>query len=261
MTQEDKSATEEALAKPMLESNIIVNRALAGDGKSVFAEARKRLYSTVYSVTLRMDTLVGGTPADPAKLAAWIRTKFPDSTADSRIMQAITEVAVAIAQETGVAPDRDVAVEAVVDKNLNVFKRDANSGELIIEGRQVKSMLKECVNIRWPKNRWGPTNKGPRSWFSEHCFVLEDSIGLGIYEPTRIQERFVHTWRGNGISRDEVAEGCELSFTMALDTDDVISQDMWGELFVTGEMNGLGAVRSQGYGTFVVTRFDKIEAK
>jgi hypothetical protein len=253
---------------PMLDSNILINRLAATNGnappESIFAKARRRTFPTHYDVSLHLYSIVGGTPADPAKLEGWLKSKFPDATTNSRILDQLKEVAKEIAQETGQAPDpADIAEQVAVDKHLNCFKRDALTGNLIIEGRQVNSMLKEVTNIRFAKERWGPTKKGAASWLVEHMFILDDSISLGVTQPTEVVERFVHTWRGNAISHDEVVRGAQISFTIATDAlaDSVLTPQVWEELWTTAEFTGLGAVRSQGYGRFAVTKFDKVKAK
>ena len=165
---------------------------------------------------------------------------------------------------------------SVVDlnKHLNGFKRDPKTGELYIEGRQVKAMLKESANIRWPYPNvvWGPN--GPRkaasvkgegrgkvssAFFAEHVFVQEDQIGLGVTEPTGVVQRFVQTWRGSAIQYEEYIDGPVVSFTVATDYD--FTDEQWALLWLTAEQNGLGATRSQGYGRFEVVEWTPIVLK
>ena len=42
------------------------------------------------------------------------------------------------------------------------------------------------------------------------------------------------------------------------DGGDAITYDQWAELWTEAERQGLGALRSQGFGTFKVTGFDKL---
>lgn len=112
------------------------------------------------------------------------------------------------------------------------------------------------ANIRWPKDRWGPSNKGTLSFFPEHVFVQEDRIPLGVTEPTGIAQRFVHTWRGSGIQYEEYVDQAKVTFTVA--TESKFSEEQWALLWLTAEQNGLGASRSQGYGRFEVVGWKAI---
>lgn len=162
--------------------------------------------------------------------------------------------------ERGVDTDVDSVVEEVVqNRHLNGFKRD--DAGLYIEGRQIKAAIKESANIRWAKDRWGPTNKGTRSFFAEHVFVTDERVhitrdGVTLTEADRVLQKFVHTFRGNGIQYEEACEGVDLNFTVI--TDHEFKPDQWAELWVTGQRQGIGASRSQGYGTYVVTRWDRV---
>ena len=121
--------------------------------------------------------------------------------------------------------------EAVTMRQLSGFYRHPETEELCVRGRHVKAMVKEAANIRWAKDRWGPTNKGTRSFFAEHVFVLEDWIPLGRTAPDGVDQRFVHTWRGDGIQYDEYVEDAKVSFTVL--TDHRFTKNQWAELWVT----------------------------
>ncbi len=120
-------------------------------------------------------------------------------------------------------------------------------------GRGVTA-CKEAANVQWPKRKWGPSNKGTRSYFSEHVFVEEKFIPLGVREPSEINQRFVHTFRGSGIQLEEVIHDAE--FTWHMLTDHQFSDEDLGRLFLTAEMQGIGAARSQSFGRFTVTDFE-----
>ncbi len=212
---------------------------------SVFDDYRTKAYPHTYNGTLLVATICGGTPTDPKVAEGWLRTKMADK--DDLIRQMVAETMT----ERGVTAEE--ATEAVmVDKHLNGFKRDSEG--LYIEGRQLKAAIKEAANIRWPKDRWGPSNKGTRSFFAEHVFVLEDRLHLGVAEPSGISQRFVHTWRGNGIQYEEYVEAAKINFTLV--TDHKFTAEQWAMLWLTGEQNGIGATRSQGYGRYEVVRWE-----
>lgn len=224
---------------------------------SIFEGFRPAAYPYRFDVELVIGTLAGGTPTDPKVAEGWLKTKLGLDPGDL-LRDEVAKVMV----ERGVT-DMDEAVGAVVaDKHLNGFRR-MESGELFIEGRQVKAMVKEAANIRWPKDRWGPSSKGTRSFFAEHFFIAENRIGLGVTEPTAIEQRFVHTWRGNGIQYEETVTDAHVAFTLYCDYDlDAETKNCkkgegWALFWLTAESNGLGASRSQGYGTFAVTKFER----
>lgn len=238
--------------------------------KSVFAHMRKKVFPYRYKVTLHLNNIVGGVPKDPKVAEGWLRSKLVDDKDDLiRDMVATTMV------EMGSDVD-DAIEEAAKNKHLNGFKRNFNS-ELYIEGRQVKAMIKENANIKWPKERWGTSKKGTRGYFAEHVFVEEDEIPLGVKEEVveeiidseevavqkvtdprfYINQRFVHTWRGSGIQYEEVVNDAEVTFHIL--TDHEFDDEQWATLFLSAEQNGLGAARSQGFGTFQTIEFDKVK--
>jgi hypothetical protein len=49
-----------------------------------------------------------------------------------------------------------------------------------------------------------------------------------------------------------------LDFTIATDWD--FSQEEWATIWLTGEKQGIGATRSQGYGEYVVTKWENTRA-
>lgn len=216
---------------------------------SVFAKYSPRAYPYNFRATLQVATICGGTPTDPKVAEGWLRTKL--ATTDELIQQAVAEVMV----ERGVTAD-EATVIVDQQKHLNGFRRDENG--LYIEGRQVKAAIKEAANVRWPKERWGPSRKGTLSFFAEHVFIPEDRLHLGVTVPTGVNQRFVHTWRGSGIQYEEYVTDAKVQFTVTTDYD--FTAEQWALLWLTGEQQGLGATRSQGYGRYVVTGWDKVSA-
>lgn len=258
---------------------------------SVFAEIGEQLFSYRYEVTLRVGALVGGTPTDDKVAEGWIRTKLGVKAEDT--IRAEVEK---VMNQRGVTPD--LAVEEVAkNRHLTGFKRDFGTplaradqaravergfvlegkrkiftpeealrtfGELLFEGRQVKAMLKEALMIgvasgHIEATKWGKTNKAAKGFFAEHCFVEDDTILMGVTECSEIKQSFVHTFRGAGIKLEEFLYDVDLTFTLICDFD-FASKDkqFFGKVFAIGERNGIGASRSQGFGRFVVTRFEQV---
>ena len=126
----------------------------------------------------------------------------------------------------------------------------------MIRGRHIKAGIKEAANILWAKERWGPTSKGTRSFFAEHVFIPEDLVPLGTTEPSGIDQRQVNTWRGTSFNYEEYVLDAKPSFTVI--TDHEFTKDQWGKLWVVFQRNGIGASRSQGFGTFTVEQWDRM---
>lgn len=232
---------------------------------SVFDEWRPKAYPYVFAVELSVGEIHGGTPTDPKVAEAWLKTKL-GLEKDDLIREAVAEVMV----DRGVTADE--ATQAVsANRHLNGFKRGENG--LFIEGRQVKAAIKEAANIRWPNGRWSfdkngkvrlatkegterTSGKATRSFIAEHVSVQENRIPLGVVEPSGVNQSFVHTWRGSGIQYEEYVTDAKLSFTVASDVE--FSDEHWALMWLTGEQQGIGASRSQGYGRYEVTRWERI---
>lgn len=219
---------------------------------SVFVKYVPQAYPYNFAVELTVGRLAGGIPTDPKVAEGWLKTKLVENR-DELLREQVAEVMA----ERGVTAE-EAAEQVSSHKHLNGFKRTAaeEGKELYIEGRQVKSMIKEAANVRWPKERWGPTRKGTLSFFAEHVFVPEDRIGLGVTEPDGVNQRFVHTWRGSGIQYEEYVDDVKIKFTVT--TDYEFTAEQWAFLWLTAEQNGLGSSRSQGYGRFAVTGWTKL---
>lgn len=213
---------------------------------SVFAKYAPKAYPHTFHGTLHVPCIAGGTPTDPKVAEGWLRTKLADN--DDLIRQAVAEVMA----ERGVTADE---AASIVDnlKHLNGFKRDEHG--LYIEGRQLKAAIKEAANVRWPKDRWGPSRKGTLSFFAEHVFVQEDRLPLGVAAASGVNQRFVHTWRGSGIQYEEYVTDAKVDFTLVTDHD--FTAEEWALLWLTGEQQGIGATRSQGFGRYTVTRWER----
>lgn len=258
---------------------------------SVFADIRQRVFRYRYDVELYVYTLVGGTPTDQNVAEGWIRTKM-GLNADDLIRAQVERTM----DERGVTPDQ--AIETVArNKHLNGFKRDPNTalslatqrraiadglvfesvrkrftptearatfGELYIEGRHLKAMLKEATMIgvgseQLEGRSWGATKKALKGFLAEHVFVEEERVYLGRTEPDEIAQSFVSTFRGTGIKLEEHVEAVTVPFTIVCDYPFLEKDvDFFGKVLCIAEMNGLGSSRSQGFGRFVVTKFEDV---
>jgi hypothetical protein len=189
---------------------------------SVFEKYKTKAYPYNYVAELHVPIINGGTPTDPKVAEGWLKTKLGIDK-DDLVREAVAEVMV----ERGVSAEEATA-EVSKNKHLNGFKRGEHG--LYIEGRQVKAAIKEAANIRWPNGRWSVDKNG--------------------------KARLVHTFRGSGIQYEEYVEDAKLTFTVATDAE--LTEEMWALLWLTGQEQGIGASRSQGYGRYEVTRWERV---
>lgn len=221
---------------------------------SVFADYREKSYPIHFAGTLHIDRLVGGVPTDPNVAEAWLRSKLVDT--DDAIREAVARTM----QERGVNAEEATSI-VNTEKHLIGFKKDEDG--LYIEGRQLKAALKEAASVAMAADKlksqgWGKTRKGLLNFFAEHVFIAEERLHLGVFEPSGVMQRFVHTWRGDSIKYEEYVDDVDVHFTVL--TDHNFSHGDWAAIWTTGEMQGIGATRSMGYGRYEVTRWDKVPA-
>lgn len=219
---------------------------------SIFDTFQQKAYPYQFDGELTVGCIAGGTPTDPKVAEGWLKKKLgADKDDEIRALVASTMV------ERGVGlEDATTIVDA--QKHLNGFKKDADG--LYIDGRQLKAALKEAANVavgagKLTQRGWGKTNKGMLSYLAEHVFVVEDKLYLGVNEPTGVNQRFVHTFRGSGIQYEEYVEEARIQFTVISDHD--FTDDEWATIWTTGQQQGIGASRSQGYGRYEVTKWDR----
>lgn len=222
---------------------------------SVFATPKylDAAYPHRFEGTLLVTQLAGGRPRDPKVAEGWLRTKLADS--DDLIRQAVAEVM--LEQEV----DAEAAA-AIVDelKHLNGFSRDEEG--LYVHGYQLKACIKEAASVaravgKLP-DRWGLTRKGILGFVAEHIFVVEDRLHLGVVDPSNVVQTFPENKRVGmrGIQYSEVVEEAKVDFTAISDHD--FADKEWASLWLTAEQQGLGSLRSQGFGRFEVIRWDRV---
>lgn len=221
---------------------------------SVFAKYQEQSFPYKFKGALVIGRLAGGVPSHPRVIEAWLRQKFADK--DDLIREAVAEIMV----ERGVTADEAIASQ-LESAHLNGFRRDELGG-LFIPGYHLKAALKEAASVAVNAGKlpatgpWGKTKKYLMNWFSEHIYVIEDRLGLGVTAPTDVAQHFPHTHNGNGIQYIEYCDEAKVSFT--IESDWQLTEEQWALLWTTAERLGLGAMRSQGYGRFDVIEWDAI---
>lgn len=224
---------------------------------------------TTYQVRIQiLDKIVGGVPSSPSVIKGWLKTRLELGD------RALQEVVDATLKER--FPDRqpstDELAEAVmaagVEVSVNGFKRDRETGELAYEGRCMKGAMKEWANSAYPGTDWPGKSKvangfrkGLMATLAERVFVPEVYIGLGVKEPSGIEERIKHVKTPQGpksaINTVEYVEQPLLEFTVRVH-DDFLPMDAWARIWERGEDIGIGADRSRSDGKFELLAFDKL---
>jgi len=223
---------------------------------------------TEYAVVLQVrDKIVGGVPGDPSVIRKHLETKM--ALNDNALREMVAEV---LAARFGNAtPTVEEQLDAVIASgrgpNVNGFKRDAETGELVYEGRCMKAAIKEWANSAYPGIEWPGKErvskgfrKGLMSTLAERVFVPQTYIGLGVKEPTGVEERIKHVMTPQGprssINQVEYVERPRLEFTVRVH-DDFLPPEAWGRIWQRGEDIGIGADRGRSDGMFELLAFDR----
>lgn len=220
---------------------------------------------TFFDVALKFNgRVMGGTPNNPDIIRGWLAAKA--GITDEQEIQHLTAETLA---QLGYPVRPDMSVDevreamAVIEErsHTNSFKRDEQG--LYLEDRVVKAMLREQVNILFAGERWGRTKKGPRSFFVERVFVSPARVHLGRMVADGTQLFIGHTdgpsGRQSNLTRYEYAESPVIEFSLAVLKDE-IGEEAWPEIWLLGERNGLGSLRSQSFGQFETIKWDKQKA-
>lgn len=214
-----------------------------------------------YRVEIEVECLVGGKPATTEMVEAWVSATCKKKSDDER--QRIVEAHLEQLDET---------TDEVKDKQSNVFGRV--NGQLVIEGRQLKAMLKEAANIIKDvapgrlNRKTGKEEKGIhnfRSKMADQVFVTEETIPLDRTEPDEINERPIHVMTAQGprssIKRTERVLGARIAFTVKrrYGAGEGVPEKALLAVLDYAQSIGLGAERSLGRGKFRVLSVEKVD--
>jgi hypothetical protein len=242
---------------------------VATEPRSIFEHVRGQVY-TRYAVTLVMrDRLMGGIPKDPTIVEAWLRQKagITNRTEDLRqfMLRTLSELGHPVTPEMSWEEIEELSERVSAVRHTQGFKSDERG--LYIESRAIKAMIKECVSILYPYQapnqvgRWGPTRKAALNFVAERVFVEPDRVYLGRERPDGVELFIGHTTGPQGprsnLTYHEYVERAELQFELLV-AGDLVPHEAWPRIWALAQENGLGALRSQGYGRFDVTRFDRV---
>ncbi|MBO0834438.1 MAG: hypothetical protein J2P28_02830 [Actinobacteria bacterium] len=207
-----------------------------------------------YRLEIHVGELHGGVPRNPDVVRAWLRAKA--GWTDEMEIEAEVQRIFALDPERADIQVADDATKELADRHVNGFARDSIG--LYIGGRQVKAGIKESANSARGVNllpaRWGTTSRGVLSFVAEHIMVVEDRLYLGRTEHDDLHTRFVQTRWGSGITVEEVCYDVDITATVIANHH--FTDEQWAMIWLTGEQQGLGASRSQGFGRYQVTGWD-----
>lgn len=221
---------------------------------SPFEQWKAQAWPLRFTGEIVVGSIAGTMPSDAKVAEGFIKKKLgvdgerqiQDLVAQLMIDRSITE--------------KQAAEEANDLKHLVGFKKDDQG--LYYEGRQLKAALKEACSIAVASGKlesrgWGKTNKGLQAFSAEHIFVVEDRIHLGVTEATGVVQSFPKNriTRQTGIQYTEYVSDAKLSFTVW--TDWKFSEEDWAMIWLTGEQQGIGGSRSQGFGRYRVTKWEE----
>jgi len=225
---------------------------------------------TVYTVRLQVRNLiVGGVPSSPSVIRGWLRARMEmgDKALEELVTKTLAERDIPAWEDTDEAVD--VLMASDLAPSINGFKRDPASGELCYEARCMKAAIKEWANSAYPGTDWpGKTNvskgfrKGLMNTLAERVFVRGDLIGLGVKEPSRVEERVKHVMTPQGprsaLNKVEVVERPTLDFNAAVH-DDFLPREAWARIWQRGEDIGIGAERGRSDGQFDLLAFEPVK--
>jgi len=224
---------------------------------------------TTYRVRLRViDKLVGGIPSSPSVIKGWLKARM--EVGDRELQELVEQTLMER------FPDRQPTVDELADAllsteaapSINGFKRIPGTGELAYEGRCMKAAIKEFANSAYPGTSWPGKDKvakgyrkGLMSTLAERVFVREIYIGLGVKEPTGVEERVKHVMTPQGprssISRVEYVQQPTLEFHLRV-RDDFLPRSAWARIWQVGEEIGIGADRGRSDGRFELLAFERL---
>lgn len=224
---------------------------------------------TRYELIIETDgRLAGGIPKDAKLVEGWIlaRAKIPNGEQMRLAMlRTLQEMGVPVGDNPTDEQLHEAVATTVGQKSTNGFKTTElpdGSRAVCIEGRQVKALLKEAANIVWSGQRFGPTRKAAKGYVAERLFVLEDTIPLYrefggdtlyLREPDGVHLFIGHVPGPKGeqstLTYYEYADKPMIKFTVAA-LHDCLTPKQWEELMEHAELNGIGSLRSQSFGTF-----------
>lgn len=245
---------------------------------SVFRTHRDQQFAR-YEIDIHIPgKLVGGQPKDPRLVEGWLSKSMglEDDELKAKVVQHLHEMGVDISAADSYEDIRGALEATAGEIKTQGFKRMVD-GAPYIEARHLKALIKESTNIVYPRGsvKFGTYlsvsgkkagqmvgGKNAKEFVAERVFVLPDTIRVAddisgvelavghITDPRTFEKR-------STIGYFEYVAG--VTFTAEiLAHNECLTDEQWAMLWTHAELNGLGAMRSQGYGQFEVTRWARV---
>lgn len=246
---------------------------------SVFASAQTPY--TDYRCTIALtNRIAGGQPRNRELIEPWLaKAGFGDDAKQVLLLDQLQKIGANPANPE--IADVQQAAEDVAEQTVTTFYRD--DAGVYMEGRTMKALIKESIAVNYGGERTlkmkddrykgiggvSSGGKGYRSATAERVFVDEHRIrfyrpdGTLIAEPDG-QDLFIGHVTGPQGKRstlsyfDYIAPPAVAIFTVKV-LDNFIQTNEWERIWQHAEYNGWGAKRSQGFGTFKVIDWARLE--
>lgn len=220
---------------------------------------------TRYRVELQvLDKIIGGIPKDPDTIRKWIESRIAQG-ADLTLQQTVNETVAAMTEATGEPPAVGDVIDGVARQieGGNGFK--FVDGQLVYEGRCMKSAFKEASNVAYPGTSWPGKPEGVRKglmrYLAERVFVEDQYIPLGVAEASGTEQRIKHIIGPQGprsaINVVDYVTKPKLTFTVAV-LDDFLPAKAWARIWQCAEEIGIGADRARSDGKFELLAWDRL---
>ena len=211
------------------------------------------------------DKLVGGQPKNPKAMREFLVRRTGGEGQEQvrrEILRMASEMEVPVEPDMSL-DDLEKLADTMAARQGNGFKSDEHGP--YIESYQIKAAFKECVSIAFASERWGATRKGVKSYLAERLFINPLRIHVGRKEPDGIQTKcgVVNGPHGKRsiLTQSEYVEAARIHFDVKITGDGVDTlmprmPEIWNRM----QDNGLGAMRSSGFGTFDIIEWTKLES-
>lgn len=245
---------------------------------SVFADRRTDQFANFNVEVEFVDRIVGGQPKDPRLVEGWLSKNMglEDEELRAQVLRHLHEMGVEIPADASYEDLRKALDSTAEEIKTQGFKRD-DRGRPYIESRHLKAMIKESASIVYPagqhkfgsyasnsRERKGQTvgGKAAKDFIAERVYVqpgqivLADEISGVDLAIGHIKDFKAEGGKRATIGYFEYVEAVTVAFEV-LALDDCLTDEQWARIWTHAELNGIGAMRSQGYGQFRVTKWER----
>jgi len=200
-----------------------------------------------YEVRLQMEgRFAAALPKTQEEIQQMLEHRMPTKAPDNAML--IDHLAKQVVGEIGTEPEFGWAT----------FKR--NEAGLYYEGRCIRGHIKDCAQ---QINSFFPDTRAFKAKIANKVYVETDVIPLGKREPDGNEQRFIQVMTRQGPRSTykfiDYIESPELTFSLRVLDDGVITEEMLRAIFEYGGVHGLGQERSQGWGRYRLTRLEEVK--